>query len=75
MTALPTTEDGWTRWSADRACYHHLTISGWLYTNGGTGQGCPPVAGFFDRVGLQPMVAPDIAQPVVPGGGAPPADD
>ncbi|PKN82517.1 MAG: hypothetical protein CVU47_02850 [Chloroflexi bacterium HGW-Chloroflexi-9] len=75
VTALPTTEGGWTCWSADRACYHHLTVSGWLYANGGTGQGCPPVTGFLDRVGFQQMAAPDVARAVVPvGGGAPPAN-
>jgi hypothetical protein len=75
VTALPTTEGGWTCWSADRACYHHLTVSGWLYANGGTGQGCAPLAGFLDRVGVQQLAAPEVIRPVVPaGGGAPPAN-
>ncbi|MDO9443784.1 MAG: hypothetical protein Q7K37_00560, partial [Dehalococcoidia bacterium] len=75
VTALPTSEGGWTCWSTDRACYHHLTVSGWLYANGGTGQGCPPVAGLIDRVGVQQMAAPEVARPFVPvDGGAPPAN-
>jgi len=75
VTVLPTTEDGWTCWSADRACYHHLTISGWLYANGGTGQGCAPLGEFLDRVGVQQMAPPEVDRAVVPAdGGEPPAN-
>ena len=51
VRALPTTEGGWTCWSVDKACWHFLTHSGALYTFGGTGVGCPPLAALPARLG------------------------